>query len=122
MLSTGDIAMATRYYITLPDGALARGADPDLSFTALSGEGFASELQAALRGDRLFDNWRRKQPEPDEVDRSLAATDPDATVEGAQDDIHIDLIVTTSIPGTVLKQRLRLLAGSAWELRDVKTA
>ncbi|MGV8942332.1 MAG: hypothetical protein ACOH1P_12500 [Lysobacter sp.] len=114
--------MATRYYIALPDGALARGADPDLSFTALSGEGFARELQAALRGDRLFENWRRKQPEPDEVDLSLAATDPDATVEGVQDDLHIDLVVTTSIPGAVLKQRLRLLAGSAWELRDVKAA
>ncbi len=112
--------MATRYYIALPDGALARGTDPELSFTALSGEGFASELQAALRGDRLFENWRRKQPEPDEVDLSLAATDPDATVEGAQDHLHIDLVVTTSIPGAVLKQRLRLLAGSAWELRDVK--
>ncbi len=112
--------MATRYYITLPDGALARGTDPDLSFTAQSGEGFAAELQAALRGDGLFERWRRKQDEPDEVDRSLAATDPAATVEGAQDDLHIDLVVTTSISGTVLKQRLRLLAGSAWELRDVK--
>ena len=28
----------------------------------------------------------------------------------------------TGIPGTVLKQRLRLLAGSGWELRDVTAA
>ena len=41
--------MATRYYITLPDGTRARGADPDLSFKAVSADGFASELQAALR-------------------------------------------------------------------------
>lgn len=114
--------MATRYYITLPDGALARGPDPDLSFTAQSGEGFAAELQAALRGDTLFERWRMKQDEPDEVDRSLAATDASATVEGAQRNLHIDLVVTTGIPGAVLKQRLRLLAGSAWELRDVKAA
>lgn len=114
--------MATRYYITLPDGALARGADPDLSFTAQSGEGFAAELQTALRTDVLFERWRLKQAEPDEVDRSLGATDPAATVEGAQDHLHIDLVVTTDLRGTVLKQRLRLLAGSAWELRDVKTA
>ncbi|MGY1426324.1 hypothetical protein [Lysobacter sp. A289] len=114
--------MATRYYITLPDGARARGADPDLSFTAHSGPGFAAELQDALRSNALFERWRRKQEEPDEVDRSLAATDASATVEGAQDDLHIDLVVTTSIPGNVLKQRLRLLAGSAWELRDVTAA
>ena len=48
--------------------------------------------------------------------------DPAATVEGAQNNLHIDLVVTSSIPGAVLKQRLRLLAGSAWELRDVKAA
>ena len=114
--------MATRYYITLPDGSRARGSDPDLSFTAQSGPGFAAELQDALRSDRLFERWRMKQDEPDEVDPALGATDPAATVHGEQDDLHIDLVVTSTIPGTVLKQRLRLLAGSAWELRDVTAA
>ncbi|MFD0740278.1 hypothetical protein ACFQZQ_13420 [Lysobacter koreensis] len=114
--------MATRYYISLPDGARARGTDPALSFTAQSGPGFAAELQDALRSDALFERWRGKQPEPDEVDRSLAATDPNAVVHGEQDDLHIDLVVTSTIPGTVLKQRLRLLAGSHWELRDVTAA
>lgn len=114
--------MATRYYISLPDGSRARGADPDLSFTARSGPGFAAELQDALRSDRLFERWRMKQEEPDEVDPSLGATDPAATVHGEQDHLHIDLVVTSTIPGTVLKQRLRLLAGSAWELRDVTAA
>lgn len=114
--------MRTRYYISLPDGSRARGADPDLSFTARSGEGLASELETALRTAGLFERWRRKQPEPDEIDPALAATDPDATVEGAQKDLHIDLVVTSTIPGQVLKQRLRWLAGSAWELRDVKAA
>ena len=40
-------------------------------------------------------------------------------MQGEQHDLHIDLIAVTSIPGGVLRHRLRLLAGSAWELRDV---
>ncbi len=114
--------MATRYYIRLPDGSRARGTTPELSFTAHSAEGFAEELQAALRSDGLFERWRKLQPEPDEVDPALAATDPNATVHGEQRDLHIDLVVTTSLPGPAFKQRLRLLAGSAWELRDVTAA
>ena len=114
--------MATRYYISLPDGARARGTTPGLSFTAQGADGFAEELQAALRSDGLFERWRKLQPEPDEVDVALGVTDPAATVEGKQDDLHIDLVVTTSLPGSVLKQRLRLLAGSGWELRDVTAA
>jgi hypothetical protein len=114
--------MATRYYISLPDSSLARGSDPALSFTAQGADGFAEELQAALRGDGLFQRWRMKQPDPDAVDASFGATDPGATVTGKQHDLHIDLIVTTSIPGSVFKQRLRLLAGSGWELRDVSAA
>lgn len=112
--------MATRYYITLPDGAKARGTDPALSFTAQGAEAFAEQLQAALRGSELFERWRATQDDPDAVDPSLGATDPTATVTGAQDSLHIDLLVTTSIPGNLLKQRLRLLAGNGWELRDVK--
>ena len=114
--------MATRYYLRLPDGARARGSDPNLSFTAQGAEMFAEQLQAALREDALFERWRMSQDDPDEVDPSLGATDPQATVHGEQDSLHIDLVVTTDIPGTVLKQRLRLLAGSAWELRDVTAA
>ena len=40
--------MATRYYISLPDGTRARGADPDLSFKAVSADGFASELHDSI--------------------------------------------------------------------------
>lgn len=114
--------MATRYYISLPDGARARGNNPDLSFTAQGAEGLAEELQAALRSDALFQRWRQLQPDPEAVDPSLGATDPGATVRGEQHDLRMDLIVTTSIPGSVFKQRLRLLAGSHWELRDVSAA
>lgn len=111
--------MPTRYYISLPDGDLARGSDPDLSFKSQGAGGFASELQAALRTDELFERWRAKQDDPDNIDRALGATDPGAIVEGEQDSMHIDLVVTTSIPGNIFKQRLRLLAGTGWELRDV---
>lgn len=114
--------MATRYHITLPDGALARGRDPALSFTAQGADTFAEQLQAALRSDGLFERWRAAQEEPDAVDPALGATDPHATVQGMQDDLHIDLIVVTSLPGDILRQRMRLLAGSGWQLRDVSAA
>jgi len=53
------------------------------------------------------------------VDTSLAVTDPQASVTGQQKDLRIDLVATTSIPGNVLKQRMRVLAGSGWTLTDV---
>ena len=114
--------MATRYYISLPDPARARGNDPDLAFHSQGAEGFASELQDALRGDALFQRWRARQDDPDAVDPALGATDPGASVQGSQHDLHVELVVTTSIPGNLLKQRLRWLAGSHWELRDVTAA
>ena len=114
--------MPTRYYIRLPDPARARGADPALSFRAQGAEYFAEELQQALRGDALFLRWRDQQDEPDDVDPALGATDPSAIVEGELHNLRTDLIVVTSLPGAVFKQRLRLLAGSAWELRDVRDA
>ena len=62
--------MATRYFIAIPDPEAARGAG-DFAFNAHGADGFARELQEALRGD-------------------------------------------------VFKHRMRLLAGGAWELRDVR--
>jgi hypothetical protein len=114
--------MATRYYIRLPDATRARGSDAAFSFSAVSAEGFAEQLQAALRDSALFDRWKARQDDPDAVDPALGATDPAASVHGEQEDLHVDLVVTSSISGTVLKHRLRLLAGSGWELRDVTSA
>ena len=114
--------MATRYYLSLPEPARARGPDPDLAFSAHGADEFAAQLQEALRTTALFERWRRKQEDPDAVDPSLAATDPQAKVEGSQDDLHVDLVATTSLPGAVFKHRLRLLAGSGWQLRDVTSA
>jgi hypothetical protein len=111
--------MKTRYYLRLPDAKLARGPDPALAFHSESAEGFAAELQSALRTTALFEKWKSAQPDPDEVDDSLAMTDPDAQVTGEQSDLHVDLVATTSLPGAVFKHRLRVLAGSHWQLRDV---
>ncbi|MFO7339041.1 MAG: hypothetical protein C0P65_004375 [Lysobacteraceae bacterium] len=113
--------MPVRYLIRLPDPAQARGSDPALSFTAQGAETFAEQLQEALRTQGLFERWRATQPEPDEVDPALGVTDPAATVVGTQHDLYIDLVVRTSIPGDVLRHRLRLLAGNRWEMRDVST-
>lgn len=114
--------MTIRYHIALPDPENARGSDPALSFRSHGADGLAAELQDALRGNALFKRWRGQQEDPDEVDPALGATDPDATVEGSQHDLHIDLVAVSSIPGSVLRHRLRLLAGNGWELRDVSNA
>ena len=111
--------MKTRYYLRLPDPAKARGTDADLSFHSQGAEGFASEFEHALRTPELFEHWLAKQDDPDTIDPGLAATDPAATVRGQQHDLAIDLVATTSLPGAIFKQRLRWLAGSGWELRDV---
>jgi hypothetical protein len=111
--------MKTRYYLRLPDPAKARGPDADLSFHSQGAEGFASEFEHALRTPELFERWLAKQDDPDTVDPGLGATDPAASVRGQQHDLAIDRVATTSLPGAIFKQRLRWLAGSGWELRDV---
>jgi hypothetical protein len=114
--------MPTRYYLSLPDPQRARGSDAAFAFSAHGAAEFAAQLQDALRSDALFQRWRAAQEDPDAVDESLGATDPQARVEGQQRDLRIDLVATTSLPGNVFKHRLRLLAGSGWELRDVTAA
>ena len=114
--------MAIRYQIRLPDPAQARGSEPSLAFHAHGAEAFAEQLQQALSTPALFERWRALQAEPDEVDPALGATDARATVDGKQDDLHIALVVTTALPSAVLRQRLGLLAGNGWQLRDVTAA
>jgi hypothetical protein len=93
-----------------------------LAFHSAGAEGFAEELQAALRTPALFERWRDMQDDPDGVEASLGAVDPAAVVTGEQDDLSIRLQATTVLRGEVFKHRLRLLAGSHWELRDVTSA
>jgi hypothetical protein len=112
--------MRTRYFLRLPDPASARGSEPSLAFRSVGAEGMAEELQSALRDARLFDRWRAMQEDPDAVDPGMGATDPEATVEGQQHDLSVELVASTSLPGAVFKHRLRLLAGNGWEMRDVR--
>jgi len=114
--------MAIRYYIRLNDPANARGSDADLAFKSGGAEGFASELEDALRTTELFERWQAKQEDPDEVDQGLAAVDLASTVTAEHHDLYIDLVVVTSVPGAVFKHRMKLLAGSHWQLSDVKAA
>lgn len=107
------------YYITLPDPKKARGSDPALAFTAVGAEGFAEQLQTAIAGTGLFERWKARLDDPDAVTAAMAATDPNAKVKGIQHDIRIDLEVDTTLPSQVLRQRLSLLAGNGWQLRDV---
>lgn len=113
--------MATRYYIRISDTAQAQAAG-DFAFRSQGAQGLAEELQEALRSEALFERWRATQEDPDAVDPSMGAVEPGATVVGEHHDLHVDLIATTNLPGGVFKHRLRLLAGSAWQLRDVRAA
>lgn len=112
--------MTVHYSISLPDPAKARGNDPRLSFTASGADAFAEQLQTALRTSELFERWKATQDEPDDVDPGLGATDPQATVIGEQADLRINLVASTTLSGDLFKQRMRWLAGTNWELRDVR--
>ena len=108
-----------RYYLSIPDTSQLDQAGP-FAFRSRGAEGLADELRHALRTDVLFERWRAAQEDPDAVDPSLGATDPAAEVHAEQRDLHIDLVVSTRLPGSLLKERLRLLAGAHWRLSDVK--
>jgi hypothetical protein len=115
-------AMTTRYHLRLPEPDRARGPDPAFAFRSTGAEGIAEELQQALREPALFERWRACQDDPDSIDPGLAVSDPGARVTGEMHGRGVELIATTGLPGTVFKHRLRLLAGSNWELRDVSAA
>lgn len=107
------------YDIRLPDTSKLDQAGR-FAMAARGPEGIAEELQDALRGTALFERWRLTQDEPDEVDPSLGVVDAQATVSGRQRNLGVDLVVETTMPGDIMRHRLGLLAGSAWELRNVR--
>lgn len=114
--------MATRFHLTLPDPAAARGPVPALSFQANGAEAFADELQQALRDPHWIGRWRDLQEEPDEVDPATLVVDPGARVTGEQRDLKIDLTAVTTLSGNILRHRLGLLAGRNWQLHNVSSA
>lgn len=112
-----------RYFLHVTDLASARGRDADLSFDGATAQAFAAALQLALRSDALFQRWRAKQPEPDEIDPSLGATDAGARVDARSDSAltRTDVEVSTSLPHAILRQRLNWLVGDRWALADVRS-
>ncbi len=111
-----------RYLVVIADPAKARGTEPSLAFRAHAADGLATELAEALRSPALFERWRALQPDPEQVDAALGSTDPAARVHGEQHDLHIELAIVTTLPGRLLSQRLRWLAGDGWTLNDVRPA
>jgi len=111
-----------RYYLSIDNLAQARGQISDLSWQGNSPDSLAATLQAALREPSLWQRWRAMQADPDAVDPSFGASDPNATVRAAQSNLHTDVIVTTALPHAILKHRLGLLIGAHWSLHDVQTA
>ena len=114
--------MATRYYISLKDPEKARGNDPAFSFSAQRRRRIRRATAGSVARRRPVPALARCATGSRSGGCSLGAIDPGATVKGEQHNLQIDLIVVTTIPGSVFKHRLRLLAGNAWELRDVSTA
>lgn len=110
----------TTYFLSVKDMEKAKGPDPDLSFEGIGPDKLAADIAAAMRGDALFQRWRAKQPEPDEVDPSLGVTDAGASAKGELSNGRTDVQLTTSLPMRIVKHRLNLLIGSSWELRDTR--
>lgn len=110
------------YYLSIADLAHARGEDPRFAYDGAGPNDFAEALQKSLRGDELFDRWRAAQPDPEAVDASLAVSDADAEVHAKVADLHTDVDLVTDLPMSVVRHRLYLLIGSAWQLRDMRAA
>lgn len=110
----------TTYFLSVKDMSKARGPDPDLAFEGIGPEKLAADIADAMRSDNLFQRWRAKQPEPDEVDASLGVTDASASATGELSNDRTDVKLTTSLSMRIVKHRLNLLIGNSWELRDTR--
>jgi hypothetical protein len=110
------------YYLSIADLAHARGDDPRFSYDGVDPHSFAAALQKALRDDALFQRWRAVQPDPDAVDASLGDADPDTQVSAQLADLHTEVDLLTTLPMSVVRHRLYLLIGAAWQLRDLRAA
>lgn len=116
------LSQAQRYYLTIANLAQARGPDPELAFHGSSPTSLAEALQEALRQPVLFQRWKARQPDPDEVDQSLAPVDPTATVTAEMHDLHVAVQVVTTLTHFILRHRLFILIGPNWQLHDVAAA
>lgn len=114
--------LRSHYYLSIDDLAKARGPVASLSFDGAGPDDLSAAVQHAMRTRDLFERWRAMQDEPDEVDLALAATDPEATVSARVQDLHIDMDLITDLPMSIVRQRLNLLIGASWQLRDMRKA
>lgn len=111
-----------KFYISLPDPELARGQIATFSFNAHGVDEFAAQLQRALSDSSYIQSWLNSLDEDDAgtVDPELLVIDANAKVSGLQHDLSFALVADTGINGAAFKHRMRLLAGSHWQLTDVK--
>jgi hypothetical protein len=116
------MATMQRFIFAIDDLSKAHGESPELSFQGGSSDTFAALFQQALRDPALWQRWKAMQPDPDAVDPALGATDAAATVEAHQSDVHVRVIVRSSLPHAIIKHRLTLLIGKHWTLHDVSAA
>lgn len=111
------------YYLAIDDLARARGPVQSLSYDGVGPNDFAAALTEALRSPQLFERWRARQEEPDDVDPALGITDAAAEARATVADIQrVDVDLVTSLPMSVVRHRLNLLIGSHWTLRDMRAA
>jgi hypothetical protein len=110
-----------RYFLSVANLAQARGSDASLAFDGIGPQALAARLQDALRSDALFQRWKATQPDPDDVDPSLGVTDASAEATGTETS-RSEIELVTSLPMTIVKQRLNWLIGASWQLRDMKSA
>ena len=111
-----------RFIFSIDDLPKARGEFRELSFTGESAASFADLLQQSLREPALWRRWKAMQPDPDAVDPALGQSDPNATVEAHQSDVHVSVTVITTLPHAIIQHRMTLLIGKHWTLRDVSAA
>lgn len=116
------MAGRSHFYLSIDDLGHARGPEPRLSYDGAGPNDFAAALQSALREPGLFIRWRDMQPDPDEVDPGLGATDPAAQVDAQVADLRTDVDLITSLPMSIVRHRLNLLIGPSWKLRDMRAA
>lgn len=116
------MAGRSHFYLSIDDLSRARGPEPSLSYDGAGPNDFAAALQSALREPDLFERWRGMQPDPDEVDPALGATDASAQVSARVADLRTDVDLITSLPMSIVRHRLNLLIGPSWKLRDMRAA
>ncbi|MBB3226204.1 hypothetical protein FHW69_000794 [Luteibacter sp. Sphag1AF] len=114
------MATTHRYYLSVADLPGARGSEPSLAFEGIGPEKLAADLADALRNDALFQRWKAMQPDPDEVSPALGVTDPSASATGKQGSDRADIELVTTLPMSIVRQRLTWLIGPNWQLRDMR--